>query len=261
MLSSAAWPANTCQLRQGGNADERQTPAEVRGFRDGAGGLRDVVHSRSVGPRRSLHIAVLLQDDLRIAENVLLYQRDTGGWPKNYDRDQELTEAERLQVLKDKSKRDAMIDNGATHTEIRLLAGAFQQTGDTRFEEAALRGIRYLLDGQYDNGGWPQQFPEPKGYARYITFNDHAMIGVMTLLRDVEAGKEAFAFAPQELRRQCGQAVERGIECILKCQLSSIDGKPTVWCAAASRSGHIPRPRAEGGPSVPTPFTPVRSGF
>jgi hypothetical protein len=29
-------------------------------------------------------------DDLRAAEHALLYQRTTGGWPKNYDRKQEL---------------------------------------------------------------------------------------------------------------------------------------------------------------------------
>ena len=40
--------------------------------------------------------ASALADDLRIAENIVLYQRETGGWPKNYDRKQELTDAQRL---------------------------------------------------------------------------------------------------------------------------------------------------------------------
>ena len=39
--------------------------------------------------------ASALADDLRIAENILLYQRKTGGWPKNYDRKQEMTDAQR----------------------------------------------------------------------------------------------------------------------------------------------------------------------
>ncbi|HUT09840.1 MAG TPA: pectate lyase [Thermoguttaceae bacterium] len=166
----------------------------------------------------------------REIENVLLYQRKTGGWPKNYDRKQELTETQRIDVLNDKSKNDSMIDNGATHTEIRLVADAFRKTGDERFKQAALRGIRYLLEGQYDNGGWPQQFPVPSGYARYITFNDNAMVGVLSLLGDVARGNQAFSFLPDDVRQQCRQAVERGIRCILKCQIR-VDGKPTVWCA------------------------------
>jgi len=179
-------------------------------------------------------------DDLRIAENVLLYQRTTGGWPKNYDRKPELTDAQRQRVLNDKSKNDSMIDNGATHTEIRLLANAFQKTRDERFKQAALRGIRYLLNGQYDNGGWPQQFPDPRGYARYITFNDNAMIGVTSLLRDIADRKGTFAFVPDEMRRQCGRAVHRGIDCILKCQIH-VAGKPTVWCAQHDHVTFAPR--------------------
>jgi len=177
---------------------------------------------------------------LRVAENVLLYQRATGGWPKNYNRRQELTETQRLRVLIDKAKNDSMIDNEATYTEIRLLAGAFRKTRDDRFKQAALRGIRYLLDGQYDNGGWPQQFPDPRGYARHITFNDNAMTGVLDLLRDAAEGKDAFAFIPDELRRQCGQAVQRGIACILECQIR-VDGRPTVWCAQHDHVTFEPR--------------------
>jgi len=48
-----------------------------------------------------LHAAAFA-DKLKIAENVLLYQRATGGWPKNYDREQDLTETQRVDVLNDK---------------------------------------------------------------------------------------------------------------------------------------------------------------
>ncbi len=182
------------------------------------------------GPLETVLLVAAFADDLKIAENVLLYQRATGGWPKNYDREQPLTEARRIDLLNDKSKNDSTIDNGATHTEIRLMANASAKSREQRFKQAALRGIQYLLDGQYDNGGWPQRFPGPRGYSRYITFNDNAMIGVMNLLRDVADGSEVFAFVPDAMRLQCGQAVQRGIDCILKCQVK-VDGKPTAWCA------------------------------
>jgi PelA/Pel-15E family pectate lyase len=179
-------------------------------------------------------------DDIRIAENVLLYQRKTGGWPKNYDRKQELNEQQRIRVLNDKSKGDSTIDNGATHIEIRLLARAFQKTRDDQFRDAALRGICYLLDGQYGNGGWPQRFPGPSGYAQYITFNDNAMIGVISLLRDIAQEKEAFSFVPEDVCDRCQQAVETGIRCILKCQIR-VDGRLTVWCAQHDQVTFEPR--------------------
>jgi len=182
----------------------------------------------------------LSASDRLVAENVLLYQRETGGWPKNYDRKEELTAARRAGILKDRSKRDSMIDNGATHTEIRLLADAYGKTRDERFAKAALRGIRYLLAGQYDNGGWPQRFPDPRGYARHITFNDNAMIGVMSLLSNVAHDGEAFGFVPDDVRRRCREAVQRGLQCILKCQIR-VNGKLTAWCAQHDEGTYAPR--------------------
>ena len=66
------------------------------------------------------------------------------------------------------------------------------------------------------------------------------MIGVTSLLKDTADGKEAFAFVPEEMRRQCGQAVQRGIDCILKCQIK-VDGKPAVWCAQHDHVTFEPR--------------------
>src|SRR5688500_10786307 len=43
---------------------------------------------------------------VRIADNVLLYQHDTGGWSKNLDMARTLTEQQKLAVLKLKPKTD-----------------------------------------------------------------------------------------------------------------------------------------------------------
>ncbi len=177
---------------------------------------------REATPRRSVA--------LQIADNVLLYQRDTGGWPKNYDREQVLTEEQRQRVIAAKSNLDSTIDNGATHKEIRILAAAYNATNEEQFKEAALRGIRFLLEAQYDNGGWPQSFPRARGYTRYITFNDNAMIGVMSLLRDISGNRKVFSFVPADIIERCQRAVERGIACILKSQIQ-VNGRLTVWCA------------------------------
>ncbi len=176
-----------------------------------------------------------------VVETILLYQRDTGGWPKNYDRRHIPSESERQQVVDNKSRLDSTIDNGATYTEIRLLCDAYRATRDPRLEPALRKGIEYLLDAQYASGGWPQVYPNPKGYSKHITFNDNAMIGVLTLLRDIARDDEKFSFVPQPLRIRCAEAVERGIQCILKCQVV-VGGQPTVWCAQHDELTFEPRP-------------------
>ena len=186
-------------------------------------------------------IAETLQDqDLQVAETVLLYQRSSGGWPKNYDRKANLSQKQRAAIVADRNKNDTMIDNGATHREIRLLATAYRKTQDKRFREAALKGIDYLLQGQYRNGGWPQRFPEPQGYATHITFNDDAMIGVMSLLRDISDDQKTFSFVPDKTRLQCVEAVARGTTCILKCQIK-VNGKLTAWYAQHDEKTFQPR--------------------
>jgi len=125
------------------------------------------------------------------AENILLHQRDNGGWPKNYEDDRKLSEAEKKKLRGKKSDQDTTFDNGATHSEVRYLAKAFLKTGDQRYREAALKGIEFMLEAQYANGGWPQRFPNPFGYSAHATFNDGAMIGVMSVLRDIHEDRKA----------------------------------------------------------------------
>jgi PelA/Pel-15E family pectate lyase len=164
------------------------------------------------------------------AENILLHQRDNGGWPKNYDQDRKLTGAEKQKLRREKKKNDTTFDNGATHAEVRYLANAFKSTGDKRYKKAFLEGIEFMLNAQYNNGGWPQCHPDPKGYSARITFNDGAMIGVISTLRDISRDRKAFPFVNDELRNRCGKAVGKGILCILKCQIV-VKAKRTAWCA------------------------------
>ena len=60
---------------------------------------------------------------VRIADNVLLYQQTTGGWPKNIYMPAELTADEYQKALADKDNvNQSTIDNNATSTEIRYLS-------------------------------------------------------------------------------------------------------------------------------------------
>ena len=166
----------------------------------------------------------------QIADNLLIYQRASGGWPKNIDYRRILSESEKHKLLKNPSEPLATVDNGATYTQLRFLAKVIRATNDQLYILSFFKGFDYLLDAQYTNGGWPQFYPLQKGYFSHITFNDDAMIGVLRLLRDIAAGKSDFEFVDQERQNRAKKAVRKGIECILKTQIV-VNGQLTAWCA------------------------------
>ena len=174
------------------------------------------------------------EEAARVADNLLLYQREVGGWPKNIDMAAPLAEKERAALLKKKGETGnesaATIDNGATFTQLEFLARVYTAQKQERYREAFIKGLDYLLAAQYENGGWPQYYPLRKGYYSHITYNDNAMAGVLELLRDVARCKPAYAFVDDARRLKSEKAVERGVECILKTQVV-VRGKKTVWGA------------------------------
>ena len=177
---------------------------------------------------------------VRIADNVLLYQHENGGWLKGIDMAAVLSEEDKAALLRDKNKGNSTIDNGATHTQIRYLAKVFSGTRLERFKQGFLKGVDYLLDAQYDNGGWPQRYPLLSGYSRRITFNDNAMIGVMSLLRDIAEKRSDYTFVDEGRRGKAKEAVLKGVECTLKCQIV-VDGKRTAWCQQHDEKSFEPK--------------------
>lgn len=180
----------------------------------------------------------------RIGEQVLAYQRVTGGWPKNIDMCRPHTEEELAKVRSEFNRRDdSTTDNSATTTQMTFMARLYKATGDTRFRDSFLAGMEYLLSGQYENGGWPQFWPDPVGYQVHITFNDGAMANTLMLLRDVFEQREPYggALVNDEMRQRMQTAFDKGIECILATQIR-VDGKPTVWCQQHYRDNLAPAP-------------------
>lgn len=167
-------------------------------------------------------------DARAVADSVLQYQTAEGGWPKGVDMTKPPTPAFLADARAD--HRAATIDNGATTTPLRFLALVVGATQDAGLRAAFERGVDYLLAAQYPNGGWPQYFPLRKGYYTHITYNDNAMVNVLTLLREVGEGRAPFAFVDAARRERAAAAVTRGIECILRTQVRQ-DGRLTAWCA------------------------------
>ena len=178
---------------------------------------------------------------VRIADNLIAYQRESGGWPKNIDMAVVLSDKQRSDIAKEKGTRDSTIDNDATYTQMIFLARVYTLKQLPVHRESFLRGLDYLLKAQYRNGGWPQYYPIRKGYYQHITFNDDAMIGVMRLLRDVAQHKPDYAFVDEARSARADKAVAQGIECILKTQII-VRGKRTVWCAQHDEATLAPAP-------------------
>src|SRR4051812_24164102 len=116
-----------------------------------------------------------------IATNILLFQRDNGGWPKDYDMLAVLTEEQKKAVRDSHASNDTTFDNHTTHPQIEYLARAFVQLNEPVYREACLRGFDFMLAAQYPNGGFPQRYPNAKGIAGHITFNDGVMIGCLAV--------------------------------------------------------------------------------
>ncbi|MGZ8869098.1 MAG: pectate lyase, partial [Thermoanaerobaculia bacterium] len=149
-----------------------------------------------------------------IANSVIQHQSVEGGWPK----DTNLAAVPRSPEATDRGKANT-IDNNATTMPMEFLAKVAHATGDERYREAFIRGVDYVLAAQYPNGGWPQFFPLRKGYYSHITFNDGAMIHVLTVLRDVAGGRPPYDFDDAERRAKGAAAVERGIDVVLRSQV------------------------------------------
>ncbi|RME70596.1 MAG: pectate lyase, partial [Verrucomicrobia bacterium] len=181
------------------------------------------------------------EEAVRIAERVLAFQLPSGGWTKNIDLAADRSAEERAQLLRRAAEAGSTIDNGATTRELRFLARVYRAHPDERWAEAIRRGVDYLLQAQYPNGGWPQFYPLIGGYHDHITYNDDAMIRVLRLLRDVACGAPDFAFRGAEMRQRAAEAVERGVACILATQVV-VDGEKTVWCAQHDAETLAPAP-------------------
>ncbi|WP_347052367.1 pectate lyase [Flavobacterium olei] len=177
----------------------------------------------------------------KIAENVLLYQRDIGGWPKNTEMQKELSEKQKsdLLVLK-KTAAETTTDNGATTQEMLFMSKMYAQVKDERYKESFLKGLNYLLEAQYDNGGWPQFYPLKKGYYTHITYNDDSMVHILNVIRAIADQTDYYSIKPSnEIVEKCKKSFDKGIDCILKTQYKQ-NGILTAWCAQHDENTLLP---------------------
>lgn len=169
-------------------------------------------------------------DARHVADQIVSFQTPAGGWGKNVDRSGPLRKQGQNWVATGTSYVGT-IDNDATTTELRFLARVQARAPAaeaSRYRAAFARGLRYLLDAQYPNGGFPQVYPLEGGYHDAITFNDDALVDVARLLASVGRREGDYAFVAPALAREARAAVDRVVQLILATQVTS-GGVRTAW--------------------------------
>jgi PelA/Pel-15E family pectate lyase len=211
------------------SAQKKMAAIDVSGFYDSEHHWKDITdHEQVIMPAKDQQIYKPAQI-AEIANNILLYQQPNGGWPKNYDMLAVLTDEQKNILAQHKDSNHTTFDNGATYTQVEYLAKAYSLINDEKYKDAALHGIDFMLKAQYNNGGWPQFYPDNSGYRKYITFNDGAMVGVLKVLHHIAEEDPDYSFVNDSLRKKIRESFDKGINCILKCQITE-NGKLTVWC-------------------------------
>lgn len=171
---------------------------------------------------------------VEIGDNLIAYQRSNGGWPTNVNPIRIVPADEMTQVLDAKASLDTSFDNRNTYPQIEYLAQVYQQTRLPRFRQAALQGIGYVLDSQYENGGWAHSPPSDQGYRAHVTFMDEVMPGVLRFLRKVQVGQSPFDFVEDSIRQRAVTAIAKGDQLILDLQVRG-NGVPTAWAGQYDR--------------------------
>jgi PelA/Pel-15E family pectate lyase len=163
---------------------------------------------------------------VHIAENLLAWQNPNGGWPKNKDWTKVLSDKEQsgLPGRTGRATRGhSTFDNRTTWSQVDYLARVHHQAQLARYADAAVRGIRYILSQQRSTGGWRGSDVDA------ITFNDDVMRGILTVLKDIAEDAEHYAFVEKPLRERVKAAFEKGLDCVLKCQIK-VGNRLTAWC-------------------------------
>jgi PelA/Pel-15E family pectate lyase len=203
-------------------------PIDTRGFGDSTHHWRRIKEPERVMQPLPDQPSYAPEQVREIADNVLLFQRANGGWPKDYDMLAILTAEQKKAVRDSQARNDTTFDNHTTHSQVDYLARVFAATGNPVYRDACVRGLDFMLAAQHVTGGFPQKWPSPKGFSAHITFNDGVMIGILTVLKDAADVRPHFAWLDAPRRQRVGEAVRRGVATIVTCQ-TRVGGALTAW--------------------------------
>lgn len=165
-----------------------------------------------------------------IADNIIAWQTDSGGWNKNVDYSKVMYQPGASKGITNSAGQVlGTFDNNASIDEMRFLADIYQETAIEKYKDSFMRGLEWILQAQYPSGGWPQYYPLRGGYSDNVTFNDNAMIRVLEFIQEMLDQTRKYGFIDDEYRTRLQEAYVKGIDFILNAQIE-VNGHLTVWC-------------------------------
>lgn len=194
--------------------------------------------SKGYGMRYDALLEGTLDVTTSVADLIVALQNEDGGFqvlPDNYEMSQKETG---LGSMKDVSS----VYNGATTAELKYLAKYItaNKPEDSKYQDAFVKGIKYLLTTQRDNGGWSMNPGSESGFNANIEVGNKAMTEVLTLLSDIAIlNNQDYVFARKAMNvDEIKSAVEKGNDFIVKSQISN-NNKKSGWATQYDKSGNV----------------------
>lgn len=194
--------------------------------------------SKGYGMRYDALLEGTLDVTTSVADLIVALQNEDGGFqvlPDNYEMSQKETG---LGSMKDVSS----VYNGATASELKYLAKYItaNKPEDSKYQDAFVKGIKYLLTTQRDNGGWSMNPGSESGFNANIEVGNKAMTEVLTLLSDIAIlNNQDYVFARKAMNvDEIKSAVEKGNDFIVKSQISN-NNKKSGWATQYDKSGNV----------------------
>ncbi|MBN2743120.1 MAG: pectate lyase [Marinilabiliaceae bacterium] len=192
----------------------QNTPIAIEKFNDG-------IHHWYLEVRDTNYQRHSPENFQAIAKNLIAYQNNDGGWPKNIDWLAQLNPDSVKQALSERY-RQSTFDNRNIYPQIEYLAHAYSRSGNKLFLKSAIKGLQYIFNNQHANGGW-------RGWdVDAITFNDDVMTGIMHLLLDIAQDAPQYSDLPNKIRKQSRKSLNRAVALTLHCQVN-VNGVKKGW--------------------------------
>lgn len=194
--------------------------------------------SKGYGMRYDALIDGTLDVTTSVADLIVALQNEDGGFqvlPDNYEMSQSETG---LGSMKDVSS----IYNGATTAELKYLAKYItaDKPENSKYQDAFVKGIKYLLSTQLDNGGWTMNPGSGSGFNANIEVGNNAMTEVLALLSDIAVlNNQDYVFARKAMNvDEIKSAIQKGNDFIVKSQISN-NNKKAGWASQYDNSGNV----------------------